>query len=174
MKRLFQIKTEDWISFLFPNLTDIHLTDMQSDIVARIKQESIMDNVKMLNNECIIHFEPMGYKDDALPARMLRYRADIWEYTLGHDLGLPSIKQIVIFFSDKHDNGIHHLDDTWETEQTLDYNYKVVKVWEIDSADIVKRKLIGLYPLLPLAKHEDNMDDEKIIVSAIETIHIAV
>jgi hypothetical protein len=54
---------------------------MQSDLVPRIKKESLMDNVKWLNDSVIVHFEPMGYKDIALPARMLRYRSDIWEYT---------------------------------------------------------------------------------------------
>jgi len=32
-------------------------------------------------NKKIINMEPQGYKDKSFSARMLRYRADIWEYT---------------------------------------------------------------------------------------------
>ena len=58
-KRMLQIRTEDWISFAFPELTNINVRDMQSDMVARIKQESLLDNVKWVNSNTIAHLEPM-------------------------------------------------------------------------------------------------------------------
>jgi hypothetical protein len=126
IKRVLQIRTEDWVTFAFPEHTQVKLTDMKSDLVARIKKESLMDNVKLLNDSSVVHFEPMGYKDEALPARMLRYRSDIWEYTASQKKGFPSIKQAVIFFFEKHDNGTHSL-----TDDSFKYSYKVIKVWEI-------------------------------------------
>jgi len=107
----------------------------------------------------------MGYKDDGLPCRMLRYRADIWEYTVAHKRGLPSIKQAAIFFFEKHDNGNHHL-----TDDTIDYSYRVIKVWEIEDTEIIDKKLIGLYPLLPLTRHQQKMSDTQVLQSAISTI----
>jgi len=166
IKRVLQIKTEDWVTFVFPEQTQVSLTDMKSDLVPRIKRESLMDNVKWLNNSSIVHFEPMGYKDEGLPARMLRYRSDIWEYTASQKNGFPSIKQAVIFFFEKHDNGIHHLSD-----DTFDYRYKVIKVWEIEGTEIVDKKLIGLYPLLPLTIHKKQLSNEDIIKSAVATIN---
>ena len=166
IKRLLQIKTEDWVTFVFPEQSQVKLEDMQSDMVARIKKESLMDNVKWLNANTIVHFEPMGYKDDGLPCRMLRYRADIWEYTVAHERGLPSIKQAVIFFFEKHDNRNHHL-----TDDTFDYSYRVIKVWEIEDTEIIDKKLIGLYPLLPLTSHKQKMNDADVIKSAVSTIN---
>ena len=166
IKRLLQIKLEDWVTFIFPGQTQVKLKDMQSDMVARIKNESLMDNVKWLNRNTIVHFEPMGYKDESLPSRMLRYRSDIWEYTSGKKRGYPSIKQAVIFFFKKHDNKNHHLVD-----DDFDYSYKVIRVWEIDDTEIINKKLIGLYPLLPLAKHKKKMSNVKVIESAIKTIN---
>lgn len=165
IKRILQIKAEDWVAFIFPEQTQVHLTDMKSDLVPRIKRESLMDNVKWLNNNSIVHFEPMGYKDEALPCRMLRYRADIWEYTVSQGKGLPSIRQAAIFFFKKHDNGNHRLRDN-----TFDYSYKVVRVWRIKDTEIIDKRLLGLYPLLPLTKHKRQMSDADIIKSAINTI----
>jgi len=59
IKRVLQVKTEDWVTFVFPEQTQVSLTDMKSDLVPRIKRESLMDNVKWLNNSSIVHFEPM-------------------------------------------------------------------------------------------------------------------
>jgi len=61
---MLQIRTKDWISFAFPELTSISIRDMQSDMVARIKQESLLDNVKWVSEDTITHLEPMGYKDN--------------------------------------------------------------------------------------------------------------
>ena len=166
IKRLLQIKTEDWVTFVFPEQSRVKLKDMQSDMVSRIKNESLMDNVKWLNGNTIVHFEPMGYRDNTLPSRMLRYRADIWEFTASHKQGFPSIKQAAIFFFKKHDNKNHHLLD-----DTFDYSYRVIKVWEIEDTEIINKKLVGLYPLLPLTKHKRKMRHAKVIESAIKTIN---
>ena len=168
IRRLLQIRTEDWVNFVFPGHPKVKLKDMQTDLVTKIKQESRMDNVKWLDENSVVHFEPMGYRDYALPCRMLRYRADIWEYckTINPKGTVPSIKQAVIFFFEKHDNGEHVLMD-----DTFIYGYKVIKTWEIDGADIINQGLVGLYPLLPLAKQKKDISDMEIIQSAINTIN---
>jgi len=170
IKRILQIKPDDWVSYLFPELKTITLKDMPSDMVARIKRESLMDSVKLLNDNTILQFEPMGYYDTLLPYRMLRYRADIWEYTASHDFGAPSIKQVVIYFLKEHDHGYHHLLDAWGKDVSLDFSYKVLRVWEIDSDEIVSNDLTGLYPVLPLTKHKAGVSDEEILSTAIDKI----
>jgi predicted transposase YdaD len=165
-----QIRPDDWVSYLFPELKSIALKDMPTDMVARIKRESLMDSVKLLNDDTILQFEPMGYYDAILPYRMLRYRADIWEYTSSHKLGAPSIKQVVIYFLKEHDHGHHYLYDTWGKDTSLDFSYKVLRIWEIDSDEIIKGNLTGLYPILPLTKHRAGISEEEILTSAIDRI----
>ena len=136
MKRILQVRPEDWISFLFPKLTKINITEMATNKVP--KAESRMDNLTFVNNEFILHIEPKGYLDKALPCRMLRYRSDTWEYTISKDLGTPTIKQGVIFFFQNHDNGMHQLTDEWEeNDPTLDFSYKTIKIWEIEKEKII-------------------------------------
>jgi hypothetical protein len=79
---------------------------------------------------------------------------------------VPSIKQAVIFFFEKHDNGEHLLMD-----DTFIYGYKVIKAWEINGADIINQGLVGLYPLLPLTKHKKGISDVEVIMSAIDAIN---
>lgn len=71
-----------------------------------------------------MNFEPMGYYDVALPARMLRYRSDIWE-------------------------------------STLEYNYKVIRVWQESRKTVIDNELIGLYPLLPLMKGDQEKEEPR-------------
>ena len=106
-----------------------------------------------------------------MPARMLRYRSDIWEYTIEAGIGTPSIKQAVVYFYREHDNKQYLLEDNWGNEKTLQFCYKVVKVWELNKDSIIKRNLKGLYPLLPLMERYHEETDEEIIQKTIETIN---
>ncbi len=79
---------------------------------------------------------------------MLRYCADIWEYTLAKRMGLPQIKQCVLFIYPDHDNRVHSLENSWDDKAELNYSYRVERVWEMDKERIIKDRLVGLYPLL--------------------------
>ena len=168
IRRLLQIKPEDWVSFLFPEINKISLEDMPTDMVS--KTESRMDNVKKVNDTFISHIEPNGYLDHTLPGRMLRYRADIWEYTLNKNKETPPVSQTVILFFEKHDNKVHNLHDAFFDGQMLDYQYRVVKAWEIDPQDIIDKKLAGLYPLLPIIKYENNKTGDEILKESVNII----
>ena len=96
------------------------------------KQESRLDKVIEVDDPSgsyLINFEPMGYYDTKLPARMLRYRGDIWEYTLTKGKGTPTIRQIVIFFYPEHDCKNHLLTDYWGEAIMLRYTYLVIQIW---------------------------------------------
>ncbi len=89
IKRLMQKRPEDWIAYLLPEQEDPLFDVVKPEKVP--KAESRMDALWKLRDGdefYYLHFEPQGYFDVAFPARMLRYRADIWEYTLseGKDL----------------------------------------------------------------------------------------
>ena len=99
------------------------------------------------------------------------HRSDIWEYTIEAGLGTPSIKQIVVYFYSSHDNKQYSLEDGTSEERTLQFNFTPIKVWEIKKESIIREKLVGLYPLLPLMEREERESDERVIEIAMETIN---
>jgi len=173
-KRLIQIRPEDWVKLLVPDCKSEWISEMKTEKIPKI--ESRLDSlfwVESPNGPYILNIEPQGYKDKAMPARMLRYRADIWEYTMSIDKSTPRINQAVIFYFPEHDNKRNTLNDDWQGKLTIDYNYEVIKVWELKKDLIINKQLYGLYPLLPLMQVEKMEMPEDIIkktVDAIDTI----
>lgn len=162
VKRLMQSRIEDWIKFLVPECKEDWIKEMDASKVPA-KKESRLDKLILIDSpdeKFILNIEPQGYLDYKMPARMLRYRADIWEHTIEIGLGMPSVKQAVIYFYKAHDNKKHFLVDKWEGEETLNYSYKAIKIWEIESDMIIKNKLEGLYPLIPLMDSGNDTDEE--------------
>ena len=105
-----------------------------------------------------------------MPARMLRYRSDIWEYTIQKHMGTPSIKQAVIYFFKEHDNKRYDLSDRWGLEETLKFSYRSIKVWEMKKCPVIEKKLVGLYPILPLMEKSEDETDENILKDTISVI----
>ncbi|MCL5289889.1 MAG: hypothetical protein M1489_02470, partial [Firmicutes bacterium] len=99
MKRLLQRRPADWVRFVEPNCQEEWIRHYQTEYTPR--QQSRLDNVLEVEDpergSFLMNFEPMGYYDVTLPARMLRYRSDIWESTLKDGKGTPPIRQIAIF-----------------------------------------------------------------------------
>ena len=107
-KRLIQIRPMDWVKAILPEYENAEIAELKPDKVPRT--ESRLDSLFWIQNEkeqFILNIEPQGYLDPAIPVRMLRYRSDVWEYTISKGLMTPSIKQVVVFFYPHHDNKIH-------------------------------------------------------------------
>ncbi|MCL5779536.1 MAG: hypothetical protein M1119_01015 [Firmicutes bacterium] len=64
---------------------------------------------------------------------------------------------MVVFFFQDDDNGLHRLRDRWDGG-LLEYSYTVIRVWDERRQPVIARRLVGLYPLLPMMRGED--DDE--------------
>lgn len=171
VKRLMQSRIEDWIKFLVPKCKKDWMKAMDASKVPA-KKESRLDKLILIDSpdeKFILNIEPQGYLDYKMPARILKYRADIWEYTMEIGLGMPSIKQAVIYFYKEHDNKKHFLVDGWDSEETLRYSYKAIRIWEIEKDIVINNKLEGLYPLLPLMDRCSETD-EYIIQKTVEII----
>ena len=156
IKRLLQQRPADWVKYVLPDCREDWIKPYYSDYVP--KQASRLDKVIAVDDPggpCLINFEPMGYYDKKLPARMLRYRSDIWEATLSEDKGTPPIRQIVMFFYSEHENKNHRLTDYWGKTTMIEYTYRVIRVWEESRQYVIDNELVGLYPLLPLMKKEN-------------------
>ena len=101
---------------------------------------------------------------------MLRYRSDVWEYTMRKGIGTPSIKQVVVFFYPKDDNKQHELKDKRSGDSKISFSYDVVKIWKLKKDYIVDNNLVGLYSLLPLMQIEPGETDEEIIEKSVKVI----
>lgn len=170
-KRLIQIRPMDWVRVILPECDEVEITEMRPDKVPRT--ESKLDAlfwIRSNNEQFILNIEPQGYLDPAMPARMLRYRSDVWEYTISKGLATPSIKQVVIFFYPQHDNKKNYLEDTWQERKTLAFEYEVIKVWEMDRDPVLQKKLLGLYPLLPLMERGPGETPDQAIEAAVNII----
>jgi predicted transposase YdaD len=171
IKRLMQARPGDWIEYLLPEYAKARFSEVQPDRVP--KAESRLDALWQIGtgeDSFYLHLEPQGYLDPALPARMLRYRADVWEYTMMRGLGTPSIRQAVIFFYPEHDNGINFLTDSWGEEKSLSYGFRAVRVWEMEKERVLEKELIGLFPLLPLMKEKPGETPEQVLETAVRAI----
>jgi predicted transposase YdaD len=158
IKKLIELRPADWARYVQPGCREEWVTKFKTNYTP--KKESRLDSVLEITDPggpYLLNFEPMGYRDNALPARMLRYRSDIWEATLTDGRGTPPIRQVVVFFFQDDDNGLHRLRDRWDGG-LLEYSYTVIRVWDERRQLVIARRLVGLYPLLPLMRGED--DDE--------------
>lgn len=161
-KQLFQRRPTDWVRYIEPEAQEDWIRQYQTNFAP--KKESLLDNVfevEAPQGTYFVNFEPMGYYDVALPARMLRYRSDIWESTLYEGKGTPPVRQVVIFLYRHCDNNNHHLSDHWGEEATLKYNYKVIRVWQESRKTVIDNELIGIYPLLPLMKGDQEKEEPR-------------
>jgi len=172
IKRLMQLRLQDWIKLIVPNVKKMEIVEMDKEKLPKVK--SSMDKLVWIDDgkeRKIINIEPQGYKDAAFSARMLRYRADIWEYTLTNGLGNPSIIQTAVYFFKKDIQEQLAFNDVFDENCLIQYKYSMIKIWNLSKSFIIKNKLIGLYPLLPLMKKEPTETDEDIIELTIDTIN---
>ena len=172
IKRLIQLRLTDWVKLVIPECKSIEITEM--DIEKLPKVASSMDKLVWVDDgkkRKIINLEPQGYKDTSFSARMLRYRADIWEYTLIKGMGNPPIIQAAIYFFKTNIQAPKKLTDTGNNNSLIQYDYDMIKVWKLKKSKIIQNKLIGLYPLLPLMEREPDETPEEIIELTVNTIN---
>ena len=63
------------------------------------------------------------------------------------------------------------LKDTDNHNSKIQYQYDIIKIWKLKKSTIIKNKLIGLYPLLPLMEKDPEETPEEIIELTINTIN---
>ncbi len=143
---------------------------MDSEITP--KTPSKLDGVYKIDNGntvTYLNIEPQGYRDPALPARILRYRADIWEYTALKEEGFPPIKQLVVFYLPSHEKNPPRLQDD-QGESHIDFQYDVIRLWEMKKTKVIENRWIGLYPLMIFMEREPNETPDQIMQVALDAI----
>jgi hypothetical protein len=53
--------------------------------------------------------------------------------------------------------------DRWGELKTVEFTYRVVRVWEQPRQAVIEQRLVGLYPLLPLMKGEAGEDPKQVL-----------
>ena len=76
----------------------------------------------------------------------------------------------MFFFYPEHDNRNHRLTDCWGEQKTVEFTYRVVRVWEQPRQPVIEQRLAGLYPLLPLMKGEAGEDPKQVLQQSIEAV----
>jgi len=174
IKRMIMLRAEDWIKYITLGDGEEEFDSYELETEIPVKSSSKLDSLIFCKGHdgkvSVLNIEPQGYLDRILPVRMLRYCADIWEYTLAKKRGKPEIKQCVVLFYPEHDNEEHSLINKWGDDGELQYSYRVIKVWEMDKNPVIENRLIGLYPLIPLMRTHKGQSSEELIDLTVKTI----
>lgn len=170
-KRLLEICAADWVRLVQPNIKEVHIRPLPTNKVAKL--ESRLDSLFEVNGELVVHIETQGYYDAALPWRMLRYRVDVAEAYIASGLCVPKIYQCVVFFEPKDMNIEPRIHETVDGHIVLDYNYGIIKVWEVSAEYVLENRISGLYSLLPLMKWKADIAKKDVLektVTAIQSV----
>lgn len=142
--------------------SELPMTDMrEADYIAK---------VIMHEEEFILHmeFETNYSSNKKMNKRMLRYYTYISWYE-----DLP-IYQVLIILKKPDINIISTgIKSIVQNEEILNYNYKIIRAYEMDKYEVLKQKKIVIYPLRVFMKHEKESDLEHIaeclsVVEALE------
>ncbi len=80
---------------------------------------------------------------------------------------------MVLFIFPENENRTNRIKDIWDENAGIDYSYRVMRTWEQDKRTILDKKLLALYPLLPLMHKEPGETLEQVMeltVKAIEKV----
>ena len=142
--------------------TQLSIPDMREmDFLAKVTIEP---------EDFILHIEfETSYKsNNEMMKRMLRY----YTYIKWHN-DLPIYQVLVVL---KEPANVKNIQDSFEsTVQDLDilkYKYKVIKAYEIDKNEILKKGKTVLYPLRVFMKYEEKTEEEHIqeCLTAVENL----
>ena len=116
----------------------------------------------------ILHIEFQSSGDSDMPLRMMSYYARIVDkYRL-------SVYPVVVYLN--QDNSGNNITDSYVDsiydEDIMRFKYRVLKVWEMDPLKIVDKHLYGLFPIIPLIKH-DTDGDKKYLASCFDLVQNA-
>ncbi len=161
-KRLVNTRPEDFIRWLIPGAQFIGPVEARSlnlnnqEIEADNLHQMIVDGIK-----CLIHIEFQSYADEHMAERMWKYNAmATWTYDCPTDSFVIYLRRCKVaepFFRWK-----------FPPAKTVHlFHFNVVKLWEVSFEEIEQAGLLGLLPLMVLARGGKN---RKVVEKAITTI----
>ena len=124
----------------------------ESDYLVKVKDKC----AGCEDSKFILHIEFQSSHDADMPRRMMSYYARIVDkYRL-------SVYPVVVYMN-QGNSGLDITDtyvNSMYDEVIMRFKYRVLKVWEMDPKKIIDKHLYGLFPIIPLTKHETTDDKE--------------
>lgn len=171
-KWVIQQNPEDWISFVLdiPDVTVINVLDTEQHTVRTHRADSFI-YVNILGKEVIMHFEFQTHDSKQIPMqyRLIGYAAR------GIETYQKPVYSHVVYL---HPNA--GLNDPGQYVQDMlgheiIFNYKVIRLCELDGKSILDSKLKGIIPFCPLMKPPESMNSAQWLrecVRAADTIQL--
>jgi hypothetical protein len=145
MKRLIRENPQHFVSWVLPGAQ--FKRAMSIELKNRTRETDYLPEVTLNGKEILIDFEIQSSDDVDMMHRLLEYNVLA---TLEHN---RRVLTCVIYL--RRDSNIAESPLIWTLpngQQTLRFSFIVIKLWEIPAEDIIKTGLLGLLPLVPLAK----------------------
>ncbi len=114
----------------------------------------------------ILHVEfQLTKSEKPMPFRMCEYNIRLIDQR-----GIP-VCSTVIYLKEEADEGSEYRSFCpIDGQEVLRFRYNVIRMWEIDGRELLKRKMLGLYPLIGLTKLEQPEETFREVISEIKKI----
>ncbi|MDD3272088.1 MAG: DUF4351 domain-containing protein [Syntrophomonadaceae bacterium] len=125
-----------------------------------MREVDYLARVKLKQEDFVLHIEfESAYKSNTeMQKRMLRY----YTYIKWHN-DLPIYQVLVVLKKPPRlKNIVGSFKSTVQDMDVMQYQYKVIKAYEIDKYEVLKEKQVVLYPLRIFMKHEGESEEEHI------------
>lgn len=110
--------------------------------------EKHLDSAFEINDEYILNIEFQTVYEKNIEERLLLYRC-LLKYK--SDYKKP-VRTILVYLTDNY-NITDNFQERIE-ENNINFEFKVIKIWELDADSIIKNKILGLLPFVPLIKKD--------------------
>lgn len=155
--------------FILPSVKDAEevLLEHTKLSVPDMREMDFLAKVNMNSENFILHieFETVYKSNTEMMKRMLRY----YTYIKWHN-DLPIYQVLVVL---KKPENVKDIRSSFVSKiqdlEVMNYNYKIVKAYEIDKNEILEQKQLVLYPMRVFMKHEE-IDDREHIQECLEAV----
>ena len=110
--------------------------------------EKHLDSAFEVNNKYILNIEFQTIYEKNIEERLLLYRC-LLKYKSNYQ---KPVRTIIVYLTDNPN--ISNICEEFIEENKLEFEFKVIKIWELDAEIIIKNKILGLLPFVPLLKKE--------------------
>lgn len=148
--------------FILPSVKDADEVSLEHTklSVPDMREMDFLTKVNMDSESFILHVEfETAYKSNSeMMKRMLRY----YTYIKWHN-DMPIYQVLVVLKKPAHMKNIKgSFESSVQDLDVMKYNYKVVKIYELDKNEILKQGKIVLYPLRVFMKYEEDTEQNHI------------
>jgi hypothetical protein len=110
-----------------------------------------VDSAYKINDEFILNIEIQTKYDENLPFRMALY-----SLVLKDRYKLPVKSYVIYLTPDKKEKITDHYSEEFEGCMAY-YKYDLIRLWDYNPREVIKKNLLGVFPLVPLMKKDEKL-----------------